>query len=250
MSAPTLDRDGPRATLRLNRPDKRNRVEPDDLVRLIELCDEIDADDEVRVVVLTADGPSFCAGYHLGALTDPTPQTVGFGDLCDRVEALRVPTIARINGSIHGGGTDLAIACDLRVGHPDVTLQMPAAKLGIQYYATGLRRFVEQIGPGATKRLFLTALPMTADELLRIDYLHEVVPLDELDDRVDAVADAVAELAPLAVASTKAAINGLAAGTLTVDDVQATHRASLSSADHREALAALSEKRPPRFNGR
>lgn len=250
MSLPTLHRDGPRATLRLNRPDKRNRVEPDDLVQLIGLCDEIDADPEVRVVVFTADGPSFCAGYHLGALTDKAPQAVGFGDLCDRIEALRVPTIARINGSIHGGGTDLAIACDLRIGHPGVTLQMPAAKLGIQYYATGLRRFVEQIGPGATKRLFLTALPMSADELRRIDYLHEVVALDELDARIDTIATAVAELAPIAVNSTKAAINGLAAGALTVDDVQAGHRASLASADHREALAALAEKRPPRFTGR
>ncbi len=250
MSAPTLHRDGPRATLRLNRADKRNRVEPDDLVRLIELCDEIDADDDVRVVVLTAEGPSFCAGYHLGALAEGTPRAVGFEDLCDRVEALRVPTIARINGSIHGGGTDLAIACDLRIAHPEVTLAMPAAKLGIQYYATGLRRFVDQIGPGATKRLFLTALPMTADELLRIDYLHEVVPADALDDRIDTLADAVAELAPLAITSTKAAINGLASGDLTVDDVQATHRASLASEDHREALAALSEKRPPRFTGR
>lgn len=250
MTTPTLDIDGPRATLRLQRPDKRNRIEPIDLVHLIELCDQIEADDAVRVVVLTADGPSFCAGYHLGALTEGTAVDVGFGDLCDRIEALTVPVIARIDGDIHGGGADLAIACDLRIARDDMHLQMPAAKLGIQYYASGLRRFVEQIGPGATKRIFLTALPAAAADLHRVGYLHDVVPSADLDAMVDNVADAIAELAPVAITSTKAAINGLAADTMTVADVEDTHRASLRTDDHREALQALVEKRPPRFTGR
>lgn len=249
MAEPTLEIDGPRATIRLRRPDKRNRIEPPDLVRLIELCDEIEADGGVRVAVLTSEGPSFCAGYHLGALADGTKVDVGFGDLCDRIESLAVPVIARIDGNIHGGGTDLAIACDLRIARHDIHLRMPAARLGIQYYASGLRRFVEQIGPGATKRIFLTALPFEADELLRIGYLHELVPPDELDRRVDVVADAITELAPVAIVSTKAAINGLASGAATVDDVEQSHRASLRTRDHGEALTALAEKRAPRFTG-
>ncbi|MEL7209135.1 MAG: enoyl-CoA hydratase/isomerase family protein [Actinomycetota bacterium] len=250
MAEPTLDIDGARATIRLRRPDKRNRIEPPDLVRLIELCDEIEADDGVRVAVLTSEGPSFCAGYHLGALAEGTRVDVGFGDLCDRIEALAVPVIARIDGNIHGGGTDLAIACDLRIARHDIHLQMPAARLAIQYYASGLRRFVEQVGPGATKRIFLTALPFEAEELHRIGYLHEVVAPDQLDARVDAVATAIADLAPGAIAATKAAINGLASGSRTVDEVEERHRASLRTDDHREALRALAEKRPPHFTGR
>lgn len=250
MGEPTLEIDGGRATLRLQRPDKRNRIEPPDLVRLIELCDRIEADPAVRVVVLASEGPSFCAGYHLGALAEGTSVEVGFGDLCDRIAALRVPVIGRIAGNVHGGGTDLGIACDFRIAADGIHLLMPAAKLGIQYYASGLRRFVQEIGPGATKRIFCTALPFEADELLRIGYLHEVVPADRLDDRIDEIAAAIATLAPVAVTSTKAAINGLASGSMTEDEVESTHRASLRTDDHREALAALREKRPPTFTGR
>lgn len=249
MGEPTLDITGPRATISLQRPDKRNRIEPADLVRLLALCDEIEASPDVRVVVLTSSGPSFCAGYHLGALAEGTKIDVGFGDICDRIESLRVPVIARIGGNIHGGGTDLAISCDFRIAAEGIHLLMPAGRLGIQYYASGLRRFVNEIGPGATKRIFLTALPFEADELLRIDYLHELVPEDRLDERIDEIADAVATLAPIAVASTKAAVNGLASGSMTVDEADATARITLKSNDHREALAALGEKRQPRFTG-
>ncbi|MDH3679947.1 MAG: enoyl-CoA hydratase/isomerase family protein [Acidimicrobiia bacterium] len=249
MAEPTLEIAGPVATIRLQRPDKRNRIEPTDLVRLIELCDDIEADRDVRVAVLTSSGPSFCSGYHLGALAEGTRVEVSFGDLCDRIEGLRIPVIGRLAGNIHGGGTDLAIACDLRIAAEGVHLLMPAAGLGIQYYASGLRRFVEQIGPAQTKRIFCTALPFGADELLRIGYVHEVVPGSELDDRIDAITEAVAALAPSAVAATKAAVNGLASGSLTLAEVEATHRASLRTDDHREALRALREKRPPSFTG-
>lgn len=249
MGEPTLEIDGHRATIHLQRPDKRNRIEPVDLVRMIELCDEIEADGSVRVAVLTSSGPSFCAGYHLGALAEGTKVDVSFGDLCDRIESLRVPVIARIGGNIHGGGTDLAISCDLRVAVEGIHLLMPAAKLGIQYYASGLRRFVEQIGPGATKRIFCTALPFETDELLRIGYLHEVVGEAELDARVDELTAAVASLAPAAVAATKASINGLASGAMSLDEVEEAHRRTLRTDDHREALRALGEKRPPVFTG-
>ena len=249
MGEPTLDIAGHRATIRLQRPDKRNRIEPADLVHMIDLCDAIEADPEVRVVVLASDGPSFCAGYHLGALADGTKVEVGFGDLCDRIEGLNVPVIARIGGNIHGGGTDLAISCDFRIAAAGIHLLMPAARLGIQYYASGLRRFVEQIGPANTKRIFCTALPFEADELLRIGYLHEVMLEAELDDRIDVLADAVAALAPGAVASTKAAVNGLASGTMSIDEIEATARTSRKSADQREGLRALAEKRPPEFTG-
>lgn len=249
MGEPTLEITGPRATISLQRPDKRNRIEPADLVRLLGLCDQIEADPDVRVVVLTSSGPSFCAGYHLGALAEGTKVEVGFGDICDRIESLRVPVIARIAGNIHGGGTDLAISCDFRIAAEGIHLLMPAGRLGIQYYGSGLRRFVDEIGPGATKRIFLTALPFEADELLRIDYLHEVVAESALDARVDELATAISALAPLAVASTKAAVNGLASGSMSVDDTDVTARQSLKSNDHREALAALKEKRQPTFTG-
>lgn len=243
MGLPTLSVTGHRATISLQRPDKRNRIEPDDLVELVRICDRVDGDPAVRVVVLASEGPSFCAGFHLGALAAGTRLEVGFGDLCDRIESLRVPVVAAIAGNVHGGGTDLAIACDLRIAAAGIHLQMPAARLGIQYYGSGLRRFVERIGPGATTRIFCTALPVSDQELVAMGYLTEVVAPHELAARVDEVADAVAALAPGAVAATKAAINGLAAGTMTEADVDATHRASLASEEHRLALADVAAAR-------
>lgn len=248
MSEPTLEIDQHRATIWLQRPDKRNRIEPADLVRIIELCDQIDADPNVRVVVLGSSGPSFCSGFHLGALAEGQKLEASFSDLCNRIEALRVPTIARVAGNIHGGGTDLAICCDFRVSTEDIHLLMPAAKLAIQYYGSGLRRFVNRIGPTATKRIFLTALPFEADELLRLGYLDEVHPTAELDARIDELSAAITALSPVAIAATKAAVDGLASGRMTEDEVEATHRACFASDDHREAMTALKEKRPPVFD--
>jgi enoyl-CoA hydratase len=249
MDEPTLEIDGHRATIRLQRPEKRNRIEPSDLIQLFELCDQIDADTSIRVAVLTSSGPSFCSGFHLGALADGERPKVSFGDVCDRIQGLRVPILGRIAGNIHGGGTDLALSCDIRVAAAGIHLLMPAGKIGVHYYATGLRRFVEQLGPAATKRIFLTALPFEADELLRLGYLDEVVQVEELDRRIDALADAIAALAPLSVTGMKASINELAVDRSALRGVEARAKVNFASNDHREAMRALKEKRAPNFTG-
>lgn len=249
-TVPSLRIEGARAILSLRRPDKRNRIEPDDLTTLLGHLEVVDAHPDVRVVVIEAEGPAWCSGFHLGALADRAPAPVGFGDLCDRLERMAVPTVAAIAGSVHGGGTDLAISCDFRVATHAVTLGMPAAKIGLQYYASGLRRFVERIGPAATKRLFLTAETISAEELLRIGFLTEVVAPDALEARVDELCAAVTALAPLAVRATKAAIDQLGGPAADVDAIQAGHVRTVRSADHAEAMRAMRERRPPRFEGR
>ncbi len=247
---PTLSVADGRATIRLQRPDKRNRIEPVDLAALADHLDAVEGDPAVRVLVIEAEGPSWCSGYHLGALATGERAEVGFGDVCDRLEDLRVPTVAALSGSVHGGGTDLAVACDFRIGCDHIVLGMPAARIGLQYYASGLRRFVERIGPDATKRLFLTAETIPAVELLRIGYVHELVPSDRFAARVDELCGAIAGLAPLAVAGTKRAVNLLSRGGADMADLQARHLETIRSSDHREALRALVERRPPRFEGR
>lgn len=244
---PTLERANGRATLSLQRPDKRNRIEPSDLTALIEHCDVIDDDPDVHVVVIEAGGPSWCSGYHLGALAAGAVSRHSFSDLCDRVESLAVPTIAAIHGNVHGGGTDLAIACDFRIAASGMVLAMPAAKIGLQYYASGLRRFVERIGPDATKRLFLTAETIGALELLRLGYLTEVVDAGELANRVDELSEAMAALAPVATKRTKLAINQIGAGNADLSAIQAAHIETVRSTEHQEAMRALREKRPPAF---
>lgn len=247
---PSLQVAGGRATIRLRRPDKRNRVEPADLTALVGHCETIENHPEVGVVVIEAGGPSWCSGFHLGALADGERSDHSFSDVCTRIETLSVPTIAAIGGNVHGGGTDLAVSCDFRIGAEGMVLGMPAARIGLQYYASGLRRFVERIGPDATKRLFLTAETIKAEELLRLGYLTEVVPDDALVERVDELAGAMAHLAPGALRRTKWAINSLAGPEPDLDAVERGHQESARSEDHREAMQAMREKRPPRFVGR
>jgi enoyl-CoA hydratase/carnithine racemase len=264
MGQPTLAITGHRARIELRRPEKRNRIEPADLIALHEIFETIDGDDSIRSVVLTAGGPVFCAGYHLGALGNdnpsnsdegeddaPPPQDqVDFGRACDRLERLRPPTICALNGSVHGGGTDLALACDFRIGVEGSVAAMPAARIGLQYYASGLGRYVTRLGPGPTKRMFLTAQPVPAEELVRLGYLDEVVAPEELEAKVDELASAIEALAPLAIANTKRAINDIASGDPDWSAIEEGAMATMRSHDHREGIRALQEKRPPEFLGR
>src|SRR3954470_9816691 len=129
---------------------------------------------------------------------------------------------------------------------------MPAARIGLQYYASGLRRFVERIGPDATRRLFLTAETIPATDLLRLGYLTELVPSERLAARVDELCTAVVGLAPLAVRATKRAVGLLSrgGGADELEAIQRGHHESLRSHDHCEALIALRERRAPNFEGR
>ncbi len=207
--------------------------------------------------MLTGTGKSFSSGYHIGALADRLAGKSGadadrdaFERTVDRLEALRVPTIAALNGGVYGGATDLALACDFRIGIEGMQLLMPAARLGIVYYASGIRRYVTRLGVAAAKKLFLTAQPIDAAEMLRIGYLDEIVPAAELMSRAAALAAALAANAPLAVAGLKRAVNETAAGMLDQDALSAVRALCTASQDHAEGVRAWTEKHTPVFSGR
>jgi enoyl-CoA hydratase/carnithine racemase len=163
---------------------------------------------------------------------------------------LRVPTIAALNGGVYGGATDLALACDFRIGVTGMRLLMPAARLGIVYYPSGIRRYVTRLGVAAAKKLFMTARPIDADEMLGIGYLDEIVAPEDLMTRVEALAATLAANAPLAVAGLKRAINEAAAGALDRDALAAVRDLCSHSEDHAEGVRAWAEKRPPIFKAR
>jgi enoyl-CoA hydratase len=252
-SPPVLDIVGARATIRLNRPKHLNRLQPEDLDALLKLFDRIEQDPAIRVLVLTGTGRAFSAGYDLGSIADRAAnaeeQTAGsaFEIVVNRLEDLRVPTICRINGGVYGGSTDLALACDFRIGVDTGEMFMPAARLGLHYYKSGIARYVSRLGADNAKKLFLTAEKIGAAEMLRIGYLTAMVPAEALDEEVDRLATTLAGNAPVAMAGMKRAINEFARGALDEAAADRRHRDSMRSAEIKEGIRAFAEKRPPRF---
>ena len=252
-SVPLLDVVGARATVRLNRPKHLNRLQPDDLDALVKLFDRIEADSAIRVLVLTGTGRAFSSGYDLGSIAERAAnaqeQTAGsaFELVVNRLEDLAVPTICRINGGVYGGSTDLALACDFRIGVDSCEMFMPAARLGLHYYKSGIRRYVSRLGLDNAKRLFLTAERIGATEMLRIGYLTAMAAPEALDEEVDKLAAVLAANAPLAMAGMKRAINEFARGALDEEAADRRHRDSMRSAEINEGIRAFAEKRPPKF---
>src|SRR5262249_36434159 len=208
-STPVLTTDGARATIRLNRPKHLNRLQPEDLEALLKLFDRIEADPALRVVVLTGTGRAFSAGYDLGSISERASntqeQTAGsaFEIVVNRLEDLALPTICRLNGGVYGGSTDLALACDFRIGVDTAEMFMPAARLGLHYYKSGIARCVSRLGVDNAKKLFLTAQKIDAPEMLRIGYLTAMVPLEALDEEVDRLPSILARTGPIPIPGLK-----------------------------------------------
>lgn len=264
-STPILTINGGRADIRLNRPKVHNRLQPEDVIKLSEMFAEINENRDIRVLVITGTGERvFSSGFHLGELQrmrnsqdEPAPQddadapaAPNFGAMTVALENLRVPTICRLNGSVYGGATDLAVSCDFRIGVRGTEMFMPAARLGLHYYPEGLVRWSARLGTEAARKLFLTAKPITADEMHRIGYITELVEREELDSTVDEWAENLMAMAPQATQDMKRSLNEIASGNYDWDVIAQRNAASLASEDIREGLNAWHEKRRPVFTGR
>lgn len=245
---PTLAVAGSVATLALQRPLQANRLEPQDLHALAAHVAAVDADPAVRVLLLRAQGPHFSSGFHIGQMA--AAHVADFEAVVERVHAARPVTIVVLQGGVYGGATDLALACDFRIGSPATALAMPAARLGLHFYRSGLERYVTRLGVDAAKRLFLTAERIDAAEMKSIGFLTHLVPAVELDACAAAVAAQVCALAPLAVQGMKRHLDRIASERLDGQALARDFAACLGSADLQEGLAAFAQKRTPRFEGR
>lgn len=239
---------GPRATLTLTRPAKRNALLMREIPAVIGLIDRVEATRGVRLLVLTGEGGTFCSGVAFDDLSGVDWTENPLEKLCERVARVQVPTICAMNGGVYGGGADLALACDMRIGTPATRAVLPPARIGVMYHVTGLERFVRKLGPSAAKRLLVMAEPMAADELLRVGFLDQMVAEDGLGTAVDDHAMRIAELAPRTVRGFKRLLDDIAAGRLDRAAAAAEIGASFTSPEAREGYAALKEKRPPRFD--
>ena len=223
---PALDFVGPAATITLRRPSEHNRIDPDDIAVVRGYLDEIARHPVVGAVVITGTGGvTFSSGFTLSAIVGRLDRS--FEDLLDAIERCPLPTICAINGSVYGGATDLALCCDFRIGVQGSRMFMPAARFGLHYHPGGLRRFVNQIGPAETKRLFLTAQTIDAQTMLRIGFLTDLVARDALGSRVNDYVAALGKCEPGVVRSMKRQIDAIAAGD---------HEAAASRQDYDDSL--------------
>jgi enoyl-CoA hydratase/carnithine racemase len=237
-AAPTLDIEGDTATITLRRPLQHNRIDPDDPPLVCRYLEQIRAQAALRLLVLTGEGDTtFCSGYTLARIGTHLDRS--FEDMLDALETVEVPTLCRMNGSAYGGGTDLAMACDFRIGVRGCRLFMPAARFGLHYYPGGLRRFVTRLGPTAAKKIFLTAASLGDEELLRIGFLTELVERQDLAATIDRYRGDVRSCEPDAVRSMKQHIDRIAGGIWNEGHGRAAYEASLRSPETLRRLATL-----------
>ncbi|MFY7980495.1 MAG: enoyl-CoA hydratase/isomerase family protein [Limnohabitans sp.] len=254
-SAPVLLTEGGVATLTLNRPAQRNRLENADLKALLAHFEAVNRDPTVRVLVLTANTagqpkPVFCAGYDIGGFDEPGHGSSFFEEIPDALAALRPVTICALNGSVYGGATDVVLACDLRIGLQGIEWRMPATALGLHYYPSGLRRYVSRFGLAGAKRAFLTARPFTARQLDALGLFEALVGPEDWASTLQALVDDVLALAPLAVEATKQSLRDIEAGVADEASLRAREHMTSQSADFAEGRAAFAQRRKPVFAGR
>lgn len=253
---PRLSFDRWRATLTLSRPERHNALGLDDIANFIAALDAVEAREDVRVLVVTGSGDqTFCSGFALDEVgqRDREVRAAGYSPLealAERLERVAVPTVCALNGSVYGGGGEVALCCDFRIGVRGMRMFVPPARLGIHYPPEGLRRYVERLGLNAAKRVLVGCETFDDAELHRIGFLDHLVDRADLTARADAMAADLSVLAPLSVRHMKATLNEIARGVLDPDVARERMRRCWGSVDHQEALAARREKRKPMFSGR
>lgn len=255
-----VHREGAVATITINREQVRNALNAATMREIGQALREAEADDGVRVVLLTGAGEkAFVAGADIGELralstdeetrqlTDLFHDGIGFF-----IAGMRKPVIAVVNGYALGGGCELALACDMRLAADTARLGLPEITLGIMPGWGGTQRLARLAGPSAAKLIALSGEMVDAAEALRIGLVDRVYPAAELRAAAMQLAQTLAGRAPLALAAIKQAVNrgvdlSLAEGCAHEAELFAT---LVQTADAKEGTGAFLEKRKPTWQGR
>jgi len=235
--------DGRLGRITLRRPERRNALSRAVLEELAAAAAWFDERPDVRVVVVSGDGPSFCAGFDLGdprwAELGPPERSAAVGRaMAEAVGSMQAITVASVHGWCVGGGVVLASACDLRVAAEDARFRIPEVDLGMPLYWTGIPRLVRELGPALTKELVLTGRPFDAAEAKAIRFVNRVVPESELSPTVEALATELAAKPGIVLRTTKAQVEEAAPSLpAAVADVAADTAGYVAAAADPEARA-------------
>src|SRR6202453_3008879 len=249
-----LDRDGPVATLTINRPDRLNALTYAMFTSLPKLLAEAASMDGVRALVLRGAGRrSFSAGADISefetARTTPD-QAAAYDDAILKAEealaTFPAPTIAAIHGHCYGGGCGLAIACDLRFAAAGARFAITPAKLGIVYPLRATKRLVDLVGPSRAKFILMSGIDIDAARAAAIGLVDEVD--DDVDAAVSDFAEILAARSGVTQRAVKLTVDRILDGASTDDGTHAALReAALASPDYAEGVRAFLERRPPKF---
>jgi enoyl-CoA hydratase/carnithine racemase len=252
-------REGAVGWITFNRPDRHNALSVEMWAAIPQALDRLEADGEVRVVVLRgAGGRAFVSGADISQFEErrSSAETSGgydalVGAANQRLAAARVPTIAMIRGYCIGGGLGVALQCDLRVATRESRFGIPAARLGVGYGHAGLKRLIDVVGPSFAMEIFFTARQFSAEEALAMGLINRLVDDAELESFVGDYCRRVAENAPLTIGAVKTCVRELLRGReLDAERCEEVVRACFASEDYVEGRRAFLEKRQPVFRGR
>jgi methylglutaconyl-CoA hydratase len=243
------------ATVTLNRPEVRNAFNDEVIAELTSAFNQLGRDSEVRAIVLAAEGPAFCAGADLNwmrcmadySYAENLADAAQLAGMLHMIYTCPKPTVARIQGDVYAGGMGLVAACDMAVSVDTAQYCLSEVKLGL-YPATISPYVIRAMGARAAHRYFLTAERFDSAEALRIGFVHAVVPVDQLDDKVAELAKALVNASPNAVKECKALLHDVAGQDIDSALIARTVEGIASiraSEEGKEGVQAFLQKRKP-----
>lgn len=245
------------SVLTLKRPEAANALSIKMLDELNQAIDNIDNNSDVYCTIITGSGEkAFCAGADLKERKNMTErevvQTVQYiGKTINRIEKMRMPVIAALNGVAYGGGLELALACDIRIASEQIKLGLTETSLAIIPGAGGTQRLPRLIGTGQAKRLIYSAKPVNAQEAYNLGLLEEITTKEQLFDTAMDLASVIAKNGPIALEQAKISINqGMQTDITTGLQIEhLSYKQTIPTKDRQEGLLAFREKRKPMYKG-
>jgi enoyl-CoA hydratase len=250
-----VEREGPVAVVRLNRPEQLNALSDALMDELVRALEELDRDEAIRAIVLAGNERAFAAGADIGELAQTSAIDLYYGRRIERWDAIRAlwtPLVAAVSGFCLGGGCELALSCDLIVASETAQFGQPETGLGIIPGAGGTQRLTRAVGKALAMDVILSGRRLSAHEALAAGLVARVVAKEAWLDEAKRLARDIAEKGPVATRLAKESVDRAHETTLTAG-LEAERRAlylAFASEDAREGLTAFTEKRKPGFRGR